>query len=457
MADRYLIETSGVDGYLLEDGTGVLLIDPVPTPTRIRAVYGNFTKPTTTGNQDVYVSDLVGNLRILFFWWSNQTATGYAAGQSGGFGVAVKRNDGTLQRAYAAWAGDDNVGTSNVGKGMNTTACIKIFTDGTPTVGDVADIVDIGVTNVHGFRINWSTSSASAKIIHYLAIEGSDLANVFLGSFTGPASAQSKAYSGVGFQPSFGLFFSGPLLSLTDNAGMINGIGAAVSPARQGSCAWAEVDGATVAARTKNRTDNANCWTSLDNSLPPALDQRADLTSFDADGFTLNHTTVGVASPIFLALLTTGMLVDVQVINTPSGTGTVDYQTPGKPVGVLIFGAPQGTTSNVVNPEAHSMIGGGDATGEGSVWTAGDDTATTDANSRTVTDKILQASVAAAPASPNLEADLSALTPQGFQLNYTVAAIRWIIAVSFCSWAQSDLDAVMIPQAMHRPLAVRKF
>lgn len=27
MADRYLIETSGVDGYLLEDGTGVLLLE----------------------------------------------------------------------------------------------------------------------------------------------------------------------------------------------------------------------------------------------------------------------------------------------------------------------------------------------------------------------------------------------------------------------------------------------
>lgn len=25
--DRYLIETSAVDGYLLEDGTGVLLLD----------------------------------------------------------------------------------------------------------------------------------------------------------------------------------------------------------------------------------------------------------------------------------------------------------------------------------------------------------------------------------------------------------------------------------------------
>ena len=27
MADRYLIETSAVDGYLLEDGTGVLLLE----------------------------------------------------------------------------------------------------------------------------------------------------------------------------------------------------------------------------------------------------------------------------------------------------------------------------------------------------------------------------------------------------------------------------------------------
>jgi hypothetical protein len=32
MADRYLIETSAIDGYLLEDGTGVLLLE-VAVPT----------------------------------------------------------------------------------------------------------------------------------------------------------------------------------------------------------------------------------------------------------------------------------------------------------------------------------------------------------------------------------------------------------------------------------------
>jgi hypothetical protein len=29
MADRYLIETSAVDGYLLENGSGVLILDAV--------------------------------------------------------------------------------------------------------------------------------------------------------------------------------------------------------------------------------------------------------------------------------------------------------------------------------------------------------------------------------------------------------------------------------------------
>ena len=30
MADRYLLESSGVDGYLLEDGSGVLLLEAAP-------------------------------------------------------------------------------------------------------------------------------------------------------------------------------------------------------------------------------------------------------------------------------------------------------------------------------------------------------------------------------------------------------------------------------------------
>ena len=30
--DRYLIETSATDGYLLEDGSGVLLLEGAPAP-----------------------------------------------------------------------------------------------------------------------------------------------------------------------------------------------------------------------------------------------------------------------------------------------------------------------------------------------------------------------------------------------------------------------------------------
>lgn len=33
MADRYLIETSAVDGYQLEDGSGVWLLEPVAADT----------------------------------------------------------------------------------------------------------------------------------------------------------------------------------------------------------------------------------------------------------------------------------------------------------------------------------------------------------------------------------------------------------------------------------------
>lgn len=32
MADRYLLESGAPDGYLLEDGTGVLLLEAAPPP-----------------------------------------------------------------------------------------------------------------------------------------------------------------------------------------------------------------------------------------------------------------------------------------------------------------------------------------------------------------------------------------------------------------------------------------
>ena len=38
MADRYLIETSAVDGYLLEDGTGVLILEQDAGAAAVTAV-----------------------------------------------------------------------------------------------------------------------------------------------------------------------------------------------------------------------------------------------------------------------------------------------------------------------------------------------------------------------------------------------------------------------------------
>ena len=46
MADRYLIETSGTDGYLLEDGTGVLLLDATTAEPGAIAVAGVIPAPT---------------------------------------------------------------------------------------------------------------------------------------------------------------------------------------------------------------------------------------------------------------------------------------------------------------------------------------------------------------------------------------------------------------------------
>lgn len=49
MADRYLLESGAPDGYLLEDGTGVLLLDAPPV-----ALDGTSTgTSTTTGSLDV--------------------------------------------------------------------------------------------------------------------------------------------------------------------------------------------------------------------------------------------------------------------------------------------------------------------------------------------------------------------------------------------------------------------
>ena len=60
MADRYLIEGSATDGYLLEDGTGVLLLDVALGPANLKSYNTNVLANIKSIN-----TNLIANVKSL--------------------------------------------------------------------------------------------------------------------------------------------------------------------------------------------------------------------------------------------------------------------------------------------------------------------------------------------------------------------------------------------------------
>lgn len=395
---------------------------------------GNATKPTTATTQNITVATGFGKPRIIFVFMTNQTAEGYAAGTSGTIGIIVRRNDDSIQKGYIAWASDDAVSPSNCGKGTNLTAALKCFSDGTPTIADVCDVSAVASWPTDGFQLNWTTSSASAKIFHWSAWNGDAIENVFLGSFTGPTAGGTgnRTYTGVGFEGTGMFMLSGTIASLTDNAGLVVAMGAAADASQQASCCVSELDANTMNTTKKSYVSEAACWVNLNQSSPPSLDQKAVFVEFNSDGFVWNHTTVGVGSAIFLALIVKGPVVDVDGFLSNAATGTQAFATRGIPAGALFFGSPTDTTTlDAVVNEVGMSFSATDGTGEEAIATQGDNLATTDENSRTITTKVCPA--IRPSQTTDCEADITSLNNDGVTINWSTAVAR-----RFALFAMSD-------------------
>jgi len=160
----------------------------------VKAYRGVFAANTSTGNQSV--TGLGFQPKVVLFWATRNTAHGFlAATIQQMFGVAVS----STQRWVYVGASDNAAASSNAGRASFNTQCIRILSDGTPTLDAVADFVS---QDSDGFTINWSDAPSTAILVHYLALGGASL-NVFAGSSATPSANGNASYTGVGFQPGF--------------------------------------------------------------------------------------------------------------------------------------------------------------------------------------------------------------------------------------------------------------
>lgn len=368
---------------------------------------GSFTAKTSTGSQ-AYTG--VGfTPKALIMWISNVTAAGYLPDASLGFGAS----DGTTDRGAAMWV-DDNVGTDDSAN-RHDTKSLLLITSGTSTVGLAASVTSF---DSDGFTLNYSTADGTGYLVNYIALGGTTLTNAKVGAAAAKLSTGNQAYTGVGFQPTCLLFFGVQLETAIPN-NSVNGklmIGAA--DGTHNAVTWfRDFDGGAT-SNTLSRLQTTSCITGTSSSSATLVSE-ASLTSFDADGFTLNWSTAGAAAfnYMYLALKGGSYFVGNDTQNTTTGTKA----TTGvgfRPAGLLAMGIQQATPNSFSG--AQLAVGGTDGTRQGFTWAESQNgLGTSEANSAFGTTKALR--FATGPSTTVAEAGISSMDSDGFTLNWSTA------------------------------------
>lgn len=371
---------------------------------------GTFAASTGTGTQAV--TGVGFQPSVVIFWSVALTAAGSGAGAYHSFGVGVSSSS---QWAFS-YNDDDAVTTTEANRISTDTKCIVFASSG--AVLDCQGA--LSSLDADGFTIDWGASGApaTAVLIHYLALGGTDLTGVKTGIVTGPASTGSQAITGVGFQPDLVLMATSLNTSTGALAASANlAIGFATSSSARVSSAIRSRDAQTTSDVASLQVENKILSGLLSNSA--GVSGTYDLTSMDADGFTLNNTTAASGAKYgYLALK--GGHYKVGMESQKTSTGTKATTGAGfKPGAALFVSNGETHLTTVSSTRSRLTIGGTDFTTEGCTWVESVDALTTmDTNQRTNTTKsIVHATTAAGLLG---EADATA-DADGFTLDWTTA------------------------------------
>jgi hypothetical protein len=150
-----------------------------------------------------------------------------------------------------------------------------------------------------GITLNWTTVQSTAIYFFVLYMKGPKFKVV---SFNQPAATGSQSITGVGFQPSAGLFTSFCAAATTGQVADGNwGSGVGVSSTKRGWVWSSARSGNNNSSRGNGQDGVIACYT--ENSSTPTFRSKADLTSWDSDGFTLSWTVSEATARQVIGLL----------------------------------------------------------------------------------------------------------------------------------------------------------
>lgn len=246
-----------------------------------------------------------------------------------GFGAGVAGSTAHCQGVSANAAATSSVDS-------NRSSLLISYRNNAGTQRTAASLTSL---DADGFTLNW-TSVTDARTYFILCIGGSDV-EAAVGSFTAGGATGNRSVTGLSFQPNAIIFFDsrlsttasgseafwGPMLGLVDSAG------------NQGAYCGESWDGQATMVTSRNQKSTTACIVGTADS-GGNLDKEASFVSYNADGFTVNFTTLtalGQNTQTFYIALQVPYS-QVGSFNTRTTTGTTSTATPGFTPKALILG-----------------------------------------------------------------------------------------------------------------------
>ena len=425
---------------------GIAEVEAEEQPYYAKTGSFNIDSSITTGN-DQSITGLGFTPKIVLFWWSGSTATvdNVASGSiRHGFGAAT----GSSERYCTASASDDATASSDCCAGQWNDCVIKVFSDGDGTVDGAADFKSM---DADGFTLTMDDQFGSDWRISYLALGGSDLTNVKVGSARQPASTGNYSVTGVGFRPDALITF-GALASNDETYSQATVhamfVGMATGSSNQGVCALWGYDNQT-AAQTDSYGYNGEVTARI--SVGAAVYYRSSFVSFDADGFTLNQLE-GTDQRYYWYVALAGGQYEVGELTTRTDGNDIEEDLAGsfEPAAILFASANRAhSTQDAASAHGRLSIGAGTSTSNRAVQAISDEDAVADMETAyTNQDDAVYAHVI----DDAIEAlmDIKSFDADGFTcvMDDTETSACWVTYLAFGAAAEEEPPTGIVPRIM---------
>lgn len=390
---------------------------------------GSFTKSVDAAPVDQSVTGIGFTPKALILFTHGSASADDAIGTQSA--ISMGFSDGTTSKSI--WSGSkDAVATSDANRYASSS---EILITRSVTGGAAANAADLKSLDADGFTLTWTTNSASATIIKYIAIAGDDIEGVDVGSFTTPVSTTGVQNVSTSLNTAdFVMLLSNiNITEDTTNANSWNVIGVASGTSNQGVCSiFSDDNQATSNTSRYQRTNNIYAY----QTSGALINDEASFNGFTASGFDLNWSTSDSSARTVYYLTIKGGSWEVGNGTTPTTISTKAFTTSFEPKGIGMF-----SHNDISNPGVRAnallSIGASDGTNNTNISLRDTDNLTTTdsarASSSTKSLRIITTSAI------DLEADLDSFNATDFTLNFTNVAGT---AREFIWFAAGDTPAV---------------